>query len=530
MKAIIFARVSSKDQEEGHSIPSQIRRLTEYALKKNLVIAETFQITESSLKKSRKEFNAVINYINKNKGPFALIADTIDRVQRSFRETPILDELRKAGKIELHFYREGLVLHQCSNSSQLTHWDMGVLLASSFVRQLSDNVKRSQEHCIKNGQWVFSRPPYGYKNVTLSTGKKDVQVDEEQAPFVIRVFELYAQGNHSLQTIASRLKAESTMKTSHGKPITARTIELILKNPFYIGMMFIKKQFHSHKYQTLISQELFNMVQDIIYKRNKAPVQYAGKPILLRGLITCKKCGSTVCGDIKKQKYVYYSCHNSKRICVKKWIREERLVGTILEHFDTIQLTDEQVEEIIQFIENSEAEENVSIKHELERLNRQLSVVKERTSRLIDMHVDGKIDAQIYHMKLEEYQQEKKNIELQIKSYDTDGATGGVIAREVLEIGRRAKEIFMSSKLEEKQQLLGFFFSNLQLDAEKLDLELREPFNLMGFHTDQTVWRLLRLEIMVLTSLQSNGTTGVVLHGLILSIRVRKYLKRHRIK
>lgn len=34
MKAIIFARVSSKDQEEGQSIPAQVRKLTEYALKK----------------------------------------------------------------------------------------------------------------------------------------------------------------------------------------------------------------------------------------------------------------------------------------------------------------------------------------------------------------------------------------------------------------------------------------------------------------------------------------------------------------
>ena len=35
MKAIIFARVSSKDQEDGQSIPAQVRRLTEYALRKN---------------------------------------------------------------------------------------------------------------------------------------------------------------------------------------------------------------------------------------------------------------------------------------------------------------------------------------------------------------------------------------------------------------------------------------------------------------------------------------------------------------
>ena len=38
-KAILYARVSSKDQEiEGFSIPAQIKILKEYAYKNNLVI------------------------------------------------------------------------------------------------------------------------------------------------------------------------------------------------------------------------------------------------------------------------------------------------------------------------------------------------------------------------------------------------------------------------------------------------------------------------------------------------------------
>jgi hypothetical protein len=49
--------------------------------------------------------------------------------------------------------------------------------------------------------------------------------------------------------------------------------------------------------------------------------------------------------------------------------------------------------------------------------------------------------------------------------------------------------IFMSSKLDEKQQILGFFFSNLTLNAEKLDLEMREPFKYMSKSQNQHVWR-----------------------------------------
>lgn len=43
MKAVIYARVSSKDQErEGYSIPSQLKLLTEYAQKKGLKVVREF--------------------------------------------------------------------------------------------------------------------------------------------------------------------------------------------------------------------------------------------------------------------------------------------------------------------------------------------------------------------------------------------------------------------------------------------------------------------------------------------------------
>ena len=101
MKAIIFARVSSKDQEDGQSIPAQVRRLTEYALKRNFTIDSTYQVTESSSKETRKQFEQIINYVKKAKEPFALITDTVDRLQRSFRETPMLDELRASDKVSV---------------------------------------------------------------------------------------------------------------------------------------------------------------------------------------------------------------------------------------------------------------------------------------------------------------------------------------------------------------------------------------------------------------------------------------------
>lgn len=50
-------------------------------------------------------------------------------------------------------------------------------------------------------------------------------------------------------------------------------------------------------------------------------------------------------------------------------------------------------------------------------------------------------------------------------------------AKTVLDLAKRAKELFMSSKMSEKQQLLNFVFSNLKLDGKKLFATMREPFS-----------------------------------------------------
>lgn len=52
-----------------------------------------------------------------------------------------------------------------------------------------------------------------------------------------------------------------------------------------------------------------------------------------------------------------------------------------------------------------------------------------------------------------------------------------ITAKTVLDLAKRAREIFMSSKLKEKQQLLNFVFSNLKLDGKRLSVTLREPFS-----------------------------------------------------
>lgn len=486
MKAIIFARVSSKDQEDGQSIPAQVRRLTEYAAKKGLDVEHVFQITESSSKETRKEFSKIISHIKKSQQPTALITDTVDRLQRSFRETPALDELRKQGILELHFLREGLVVNKDANSAQLLQWDIGVLFASSYVRQLSDNVKRSKDQCAREGQWT-SKAPLGYKNVLLDSGKKYVVIDSLTFQYIQKMFELYATGCHSFSTIVDEL-TKIGMRSSNGGKIARSRVEVALKNPFYCGLMRIKGENYPHKYERLISEHLFDRVQDIIGGHKKAPVQYAGKPILLRGLIKCHNCGCTVSGYIKKQKYTYYSCNNSKKICHKKNVKEKDLLRVLLGYFEKIQLSDDLIGEIVEHLKKAFATEQNFFKLSQEALRKELDLIQSRLSRLVDLHLDGDVDANTYNFKVAEYKRRQSKITLEMQSHVGADEACIITAKTVLDLAKRAKEIFLSSNVVEKRQLLSFVFSNLQLDHDKLLVELREPFSMIVNLNDRPKW------------------------------------------
>jgi len=140
MLAILVARASDKEQESNES---QIKRLEEFARNKGFERIQKIRIKESSAKTDRKKFQEVITKVKKSKEPVALFVDTIDRLQRSFKESVVFDDLRKEGKVYLYFHRENLIIHKDSNSADLLRWDIGVMFARSYELQLNHNVKRA---------------------------------------------------------------------------------------------------------------------------------------------------------------------------------------------------------------------------------------------------------------------------------------------------------------------------------------------------------------------------------------------------
>jgi site-specific DNA recombinase len=476
MKAIILARVSTEEQmTEGQSIPAQIDRAREYAKRKDFDVVKEYQFDESSTKDRRVKFEQVIEDIKKSKENIALIVETVDRLQRSFKESVELDVLRKEGKLELHFIRENLIVHKDSNSSEIQRWDLATFVAKSFVLQISDNVKRTFSNKVKLGE-IIGRAPIGYLNATDEiTEKKDVIVDKMRAEHIKKIFKLYSTGNCSMKYL-SKLMQEEGLTTKRGGKIGIRQIELILKNSFYYGSQLYKGELYPHKYEPLISYELFLQCQKVKESYKKTPRKTSKKPFVFQGLITCANCGCRITPELKKGRYVYYHCTNHKEICEKITVKQEQLLEEVKHIFKRLVLSQEEIDKLVNSLKTIEEGKNEFQKMQLKKFRRENDQIDEKISIMYEDRLSGSITIDFYNKKFSEFMEKKQENEFKMKKLNNANKNYYITANTILSLAQKASEIFESSEIEEKRQLVSFVFQNLELDGRKLLFKTKTPF------------------------------------------------------
>ncbi len=489
MRAIILARVSTEEQmNEGQSIPAQLARAREYVKKKNLEIQSEHQFNESSLKDQRVKFEEIIKEINKSKEKIALIVETVDRLQRSFKESVMLDELRKQAKVELHFIRENLIIHQNSNSSEIQRWDLAVFVAKSYVLQISDNVKRTFEQKIRKGE-VIGKAPIGYLNIATESGK-NVILDPERSLGVRKIFDLYSTGNYSMQTIADIMAKENFRSNTREKNILKiRQIECILKNPFYYGYQLCKGQIYSHKYETIIDKNLFDQCTATRARNLNGKKKLLGNPFIFKGLVNCERCGCAITAEFKKGRYVYYHCTNYHGNCEKIYVKEEELLEPIRDMLKNIKLPAKTITELTNALKKNEESKNQFHNNQLAKLRLDHDKIDNYLSMMYQDRLDGRLSTQEYDIKINEYRDKQGQILADMERFNQANTSYYVIANKVLNLAERASHVFESSEVAEKTQLLQFLLQNLKLDGKKLSFELKSPFNMLFLYNTKTPQR-----------------------------------------
>jgi site-specific DNA recombinase len=486
LKAIILARVSTEEQmTEGHSIPAQLEKARQYVLHKGFELKNEYRFDESSLKDHRVKFEQVIDEIRKSNEKIALIVETVDRLQRGFKESVLLDDFRKQGKLEIHFIRENLIVRSESNSSEIQRWDLGVFLAKSYVLQISDNVKRSIEQKLRNGEYP-ALAPFGYVNSRIAD-KNTIEPHPYKSKIARKIFEWYASGAYSMGTIAEKVQEDFHIKIQKSR------VDAILHNSFYYGEIKWKGKLYPHKYTPLISRDLYIVAQNTRLGFKKQPYKLAGKiNVLYRGLIRCGHCGCSYTPERKLKKsgrqYIYYRCTGFKGKCGSKWLREEELTKQISAYFEKIRIPDDVAEGISQILKSSHEGKKEFYQDVSTELKTQFEKFEKRIESIYEDKLDGEVSEEFYKKKVQEYRREQNNIKVKMDNLQKADEQYYFTANFLLLLARKAPELFKSSKPDIKRQLFKLVLSNPTINDGTLCATIRKPFSYFAEGLSRSNW------------------------------------------
>jgi len=484
MKAVLYARVSSKDQEqEGYSIPAQIKLLRDYARDNSIKIEREFVEAETAKRAGREAFNRMMRFLENHPDVRTVLCEKTDRLYRNFKDYVTVDEL----DLELHFAKEGEIISKGSRSHQkLTH-GIKVLLAKNYIDNLSEETSKGMREKAEQGLFP-SYAPLGYVNVEISdNGHKvrTIEVDQTRVPLVQKMFEMYGEGNYSLNDTMHFVNKEG-LRTRRGNKLQKSTVERILKDPLYCGDFRWDGKVYKGTHVPIVTKDLFNRVQKVFSSHNR-PKQRKHE-FCFTGLLTCGRCGCAVTAEVKKNKYVYYHCTGFKGNCGNSRIREEELGLKFGDLVKRIEISDDVVEWIKEALLESHTEEKEYHDKQIGSLQGQYTRLQNRLDAMYVDKLDGKISEEFYERKSDEWRKEQEDFREAIEKHEKANVNYLAQGTQILELAKKAYSLYLGQDPTEKRKLLNILLSNCTFDSGNLYPTYNRPFDMLVENKEIVDW------------------------------------------
>jgi site-specific DNA recombinase len=476
-QAVLYARVSSKDQEkEGYSIPAQLKLLREYALKNDIKITREFLDVETAKTTGRKQFGEMVEYFERHPEFRVVIVEKTDRLYRNFHDCVTLEDLG----IEIHLPKEGQVISKDSKSQAKLVHGIQLVIARNYIENLREEVRKGMREKASQGIYP-SRPPLGYTNNKLT---HTIEIDPEKASIAKRVFELYATGRHSLAELRKIIRIET------GKTFQKGYLHKLLKNPFYSGFFVWNGERYKGSQPLIIPLDMFRQVQDVLDGHNRP--RYRKHEFAFRGLLTCAFDNCTLTAEIKKQRYTYYRCTESKGKCELPYIREEALAERLGQVLQGIYIPDDVLGQLENSLSLDSRRMESEKKQQQEKLQQRLAGVRHRIDQTYMDKLDGKISEHFWQRKTADWQLEEQQILIAMQGLKTASPDMLLTAKRALELANKAYFLYVKQTPVEQAKLLKIVASNCRFDGVSLYPAYRKPFDVIFARAKSKEWRALR--------------------------------------
>ncbi|HGA0174043.1 TPA: recombinase family protein [Streptococcus agalactiae] len=197
-KAGIYTRLSNERTEEwrekSYSIETQILSCKEYALKENIDVLEVYTDYEySGTNFERPSFQNMMQDIRDRRINCIIIRD-LSRLGREYLEMGrLIDKVFPFLGVRFISVNDKLDTVKETDSKKSFEVTLKNIINDMYAKDISVKIKTSKHNRARNGYFIGSVPPYGYKIKKTKEGQKLV-IDENVRFIVEEMFDLTLQG------------------------------------------------------------------------------------------------------------------------------------------------------------------------------------------------------------------------------------------------------------------------------------------------------------------------------------------------
>jgi site-specific DNA recombinase len=344
--AAIYARVSSEQQREEHTIASQTAALIEFAKNHGLEVPQEWVFEDQGYSGATLERPGLerVRDLAAEGQIQVVLAYSPDRLSRKYAyQILLIEELARHG-VETCFVNAP---HGATAEDQLLVQFQG-MIAEYERAQILERSRRGKRYRARAGEVsVLGGAPYGYQYIRKTDETPALyQVNQAEARAVQRVYEMYTVDGLSIGEITRRLNANGIPTRKHSARWERSVVWAMLRNPAYRGAAAFGKTHIAGRQRVtralrrrntivssdsvgherppqewieipvpaLISEESFARAQELLLENKLRSKRRTIAPSIVQGLVSCQKCGyafSRTSTYTSARKLHYYKCIGS---------------------------------------------------------------------------------------------------------------------------------------------------------------------------------------------------------------------------
>ena len=461
----MYARKSTEDDDRQIlSIQAQLAELQEYSAKEKFDIVASFCEAKTAKEPGRTVFAEMLSLIEKGKAD-GILSWHPDRLARNSVD---------GGKI-IHMVDRGLIRSLKFPTFWFEPTPQGLFMlqiafgqSKYYIDNLRENVTRGMRQKIRNGVWPVLAP-LGYLNNPKTRG---IDVDQNKAAKVKKLFELYATGNYNLRELCEWCKHQK-LKTFFGNDMSIGKAHALLQNVFYTGLMKYKGEIFEGTHEPLVAKKLFDRVQAIMREKGK-PQKVRTHHFPFVGLMKCL-CTAAITAEKKVKpsgrEYTYYRCTKKKGPCVEKhFLRQEELEAQLKTFLQKVSLTSQDTQKVLAALDSEEAQAKQDAQGEAQTLRAQIADLDTTLEKLLDLYLADQLSPAEYAAKKNLLVSEKATLNEKIADIEQRGVSWLEPAREVVLSLNQAANLLSQNNLVGMTAFLKQIGSNCILQNRRVEI------------------------------------------------------------